>query len=236
MKKINLTRNISKEASERIQRGEVTLRQAARELRLHHSTLKKKLEEFNFPWQPEGINSKRCSWRARVTIPQVKAGVKLLHKGETYTKVCQDLGIKICELRRLSKRLGICVNKQRPDSPFVVPLTETDKSYMAGFIDGEGSLMAPRKNHTAWSIVVYNTNEDVMKWFGKHGGFTYKRPPHGFGKKMQYGWHLNAKQDVTLCLTTIIPYLRVKRKKALEALAFIFGKSISIIETEYPSR
>lgn len=130
----------------------------------------------------------------------------------------RELGVEICELRRASKRLGICVDKQRPSKPLRLPKSKTDLAYIAAFVDGEGYIGLPRKNMSSASIVVYNTHKPVIDWFSSFGGFSYERKITGMGTKPQYGWHLNASADVSTFLSAIIPYMRVKQAVAQEAL------------------
>ena len=234
--RVPLSRHRAEAISKQIQNGEVTLRRAARSIPCAHQTLRTHLLAFGLPTQPTlVVNGLNHHWRAQLTIRQVKTAADMANAGASYASICREFGIGGTELKRLGRRLGITfIGKQRPDNPFVAPTRPIDLAYMAAFVDGEGCVSPPRKGHVSWSIVVYNTHKGVMDWLSTFGGFTYTRKPKGFGRLMQYGWHLNSRSSVTACLSAIAPYMKVKRDKALNGLSLLLGKPLSTIEREYP--
>src|ERR1700747_2590374 len=111
-------------------------------------------------------------------------------------------------------------------------LSETDRAYLAGIIDGEGSIMMihhkprPNGNGTKWEywvlrVSVANTDIRLIIWllekFG--GGFSTgknKRP----NQKDHYQWRLDSKRAEPI-LRAALPYLILKREQAELALKMI---------------
>ena len=107
-------------------------------------------------------------------------------------------------------------------------LTETEKAYIAGIIDGEGCIMilkiARGKNVSHYlKIFVKMTHRQTIEWLhGKIGGkfYTYH---HNNGKNWKDCFECNIPtRTVVDLLKLIYPYLITKKKQA--ALALEFGK------------
>jgi hypothetical protein len=99
----------------------------------------------------------------------------------------------------------------------VIPLTEVEKAYLAGIVDGEGTvtLMKHHPNETPIPYVsVANNNLGLIKWIKSLVGGTIchrtKRMPH---HNESYVW--NARHDRALrVLNEIKPYLFIKKEQA----------------------
>lgn len=100
-------------------------------------------------------------------------------------------------------------------------LSETDKAYIAGIIDGEGSIYARNERKTIYpTIAVHMTDKNVIEWLNnKIGGqkvcainrkeLTKTNKPF----KTQYLFRICGKKAQMLC-NVIIQYLIVKKKHA----------------------
>lgn len=98
-------------------------------------------------------------------------------------------------------------------------ISETDLAYIAGLIDGEGSISLAKfkpKWLKIWGIVqVANTDRNLMLWLSKVTGEGRVRPtkPRSIKHKIVWVWILSiapARQLLALCL----PYLKIKNKQA----------------------
>lgn len=94
-------------------------------------------------------------------------------------------------------------------------------SYLAGFFDGEGSIgfysRSPR-------ITVVNTYLPILKQFKTiFGGSIIKRQKVEEHHKYSYAWVLCGNKIDTV-LTTLLPYLKEKRKQALIIFDIIDSK------------
>lgn len=94
-------------------------------------------------------------------------------------------------------------------------LTSTETAYLAGFIDGEGSLFIQktRKNRYIPTIRITNTDKIMVDFCNEYGGFWLCQERTVKWKPV-YRWILSP----SLCkfyLPQLLPYLKIKRKQAL---------------------
>ncbi len=105
-------------------------------------------------------------------------------------------------------------------------LTEPEKAWLACAIDSEGSVNLRRDsrhpNTMNLSVWFCNTNSEFARRFADlTGGILYNRHPRGFGKKEQYEVYVTSKARVKRVLESALPYLIVKRNKAVLVLDWI---------------
>jgi hypothetical protein len=104
----------------------------------------------------------------------------------------------------------------RPYKP-VRKLRPADVFYIAGFVDGEGtiSIHKDRNNYRA-RVMVCNTDKEICEWFmevtGK--GHISKRTWHNKKWKPGYTWILEGLQPTKEFLCQIFPYLKIKQEQA----------------------
>lgn len=110
-------------------------------------------------------------------------------------------------------------------------MTETEKAYIAGIIDGEGSIILKHNRqlnrrgdgfYECYSLLVSvgNTDTELLEWLRSFGGKVYLgRKGDGGSRKPMYQWQLHTRKAAEL-LSVIYPYLIIKKKKAAAALFF----------------
>lgn len=95
--------------------------------------------------------------------------------------------------------------------------TETEKAYMAGILDGEGSLNISHRGgrrDPQKSVSVANTSLELIDWIiERFGGrvYPYKKRE---GWKQVYLVKWTSKEDIGYLLNQIIDYMIIKRKLA----------------------
>lgn len=103
---------------------------------------------------------------------------------------------------------------------------ETDLAYIAGFLDGEGSISITRNSKNGQLLLrvcIVQTQKEVLEWIQAVmgvGGTLYKRSRNGsLGNKPCYVvcW---AAANAARVLEFVEPYLKVKRLQAETALEF----------------
>lgn len=113
-------------------------------------------------------------------------------------------------------------------------LTEVEKSYLAGIIDGEGTICIAfrgKRTHSSKSIMyslvvsVSNTYEPLIKWVNEcfKGSFSTTRK-HDLRYKDYYTWQLDGPRSYEF-IKIVLPYLLVKHKQALLAIDYWENKS-----------
>ncbi len=131
-----------------------------------------------------------------------------------------------------ANRLGVTKRKEYWElgMPFtgsvIGHLSETDKAYLAGILDGEGCirLSRHRSGTTGYvyhiQITISNTSNSLMKWLDdKLPGTAYstslKPQQNGAGtRKPAFNWVLAGNRRATVFLREIAPYLVIKKPQA----------------------
>jgi len=100
-------------------------------------------------------------------------------------------------------------------------LTEAEKGYIAGFLDGEGciTIVHSKSNPSGWLQVSFtNTNKSVLDWIQKRTqGKVYLLHKGKGNQKPSYILHTWALQAKNL-LKQLLPHLQIKREVAELAL------------------
>ena len=130
------------------------------------------------------------------------------------------------KLQGLNERSSVTTEMQ--DLPFKNNLIN---AYFAGFFDGEGSINVPGlgNQHTRVQATLGNTELGMLLTLQKeYGGKVYplageSRPDH---HAPMWQWQLGKREDCEIFLLKMLPYLHIKREKALAALKFVRGKKI----------
>lgn len=130
--------------------------------------------------------------------------------------------------------------------PLLSP-TETDWSYVAAMMDGEGSFSVTRTtikdrkgrpyNAFDCKVMVSNTSEVLMKWIQNRFGGTYRPAVKHISKKAKangqkslklcFRWTVEGYENQVYFILRILPYLVIKLEQAKIALEFagMKGKS-----------
>lgn len=101
-------------------------------------------------------------------------------------------------------------------------LSMEDAAYMAGLIDGEGSVMlVPRHRKVGLVACVSNTNRPVLEWvLGVCGAGAIHTVPRASARHKDGGcWRCSAELAETL-LRQVLPHLKIKRAQAEMGVAF----------------
>ena len=109
-----------------------------------------------------------------------------------------------------------------------MPVHKHHLAYLAGVVDGEGSLTLSqngtgrwKRKHAAIVLTVYNSDSNLLNWIkSEFGGnvYFYKRAENPKWKP-QGRWIVSAK-SAALLIKKLLPYLIVKREQAIVMLAF----------------
>ncbi len=94
-------------------------------------------------------------------------------------------------------------------------LSETEKAYFAGFIDGEGCVsFAWRKKYITPIIQITNTDYSVLvDFFNVYGGSVRSRNEIRPNRKDCYAWVVCGQKALKV-VTDVLPYLRIKKPQA----------------------
>jgi hypothetical protein len=110
-----------------------------------------------------------------------------------------------------------------PQPPqLVIPNDERVIAYLAGLMDGEGSVF--RMNGRP-CVQIGMTDEGVIRWLRETLGGNLTLDPRKPPRKQLYRWRVFAQRDVLRFLWAVYPYMRVRRHPAGEAILEIHGKA-----------
>lgn len=113
-------------------------------------------------------------------------------------------------------------------------LDSTTLAYIAGLLDGEGSIVigmtkvtSPRPRPLVWpshwlQVGIVNTNKDLIDWLHRTIGGHISDNSHAPSRKRQrpcWAWRIISNQAQEF-LEAILPYMRVKRRQAELAIEF----------------
>lgn len=139
--------------------------------------------------------------------------------------------------------LGLLVNCERRLESFsrcdsVNPIDATILAYIAGFMDGDGSICVDERGQV--QIVIYNTYKPTLDWtcstFGGNVRKKYSAGDMSVGDyettKDGYEWRLWGKEEQFAFLTSILAYLQEKQSNAMEALEALRGKRQEFLRTK----
>lgn len=100
-------------------------------------------------------------------------------------------------------------------------LTENERHYIAGLLDGEGYIST---NYGNYLVGVAMTHRKTIKWLHtKLGGTFYERKKYP-NRQQDYAWKINGIKEVRAFLTIFLPYLMAKKTKTTKILKEIEKK------------
>lgn len=103
-------------------------------------------------------------------------------------------------------------------------LTPTEWAYLAGLIDGEGSISIGRQSGkpTSAKVRFNNTDRDVIDWVkNRFGGLECEANSNSsYGKKICWRLDWNGSNTIPI-LEGMLPYLVIKGQLALVALEYL---------------
>lgn len=111
--------------------------------------------------------------------------------------------------------------------------SEVQKAYMAGIIDGEGTITIVKNNrkfkngrqyqYSRAVITIANTSYLLLDYLKSLdiGGFSYDKRINAKHHKQAFQWCLASVSPVYSLLKTILPYLVIKKSRAEEVIAWI---------------
>ena len=113
-----------------------------------------------------------------------------------------------------------CMSFGRVRNPKVSELSESDAAYLAGIIDGEGSIIMVRQlkgGRRSWRLSIPNTSMPLLEWIQKKvgNGTIHEKKIYSEKHSRSFFWQIyswNALEVLKQCL----PYMIIKRDLALD--------------------
>ena len=165
----------------------------------------------------------------------VETAIARIMSGEVVASVAESLGVDGATLHKHMRRRGVpAVGKFSRVTYVKMPEDVASLAYIAGLFDGKGCISSflckSQNNSVRYTVGIDMTYADVIYWIaGFTGTNVYSRqracPKHtDVLAKRSYSTYVGKLRDVVAFLEPIVPYLRVKKGKALECLAYVKGR------------
>ena len=153
-------------------------------------------------------------------IVDYTVAISLYNSGKTCKEIATYFTVKPGGLRDGLRRRGIIFKNPIIDicksliNPYLV-------GYIAGLIDGEGSININHKKRQYWLTVdIATTSYPCAQWLKSIiGGHIRISDKPNEKHKTGYHWTVTSRQALCL-LQLMLPYLRIKKEEALVAIRF----------------
>lgn len=143
-------------------------------------------------------------------------------RGEIAEKYrCSDGAIK-----NLLIRNGVKIrHRNNFKRPILNKPSHDDIVYLAGIIDGEGSICFEKspfaRDNTVVTVGYANNSIELMVWTVEKFGYWFDEKKSNIGTTAQYQWRVRRMRDVLQLLEWLEPYLIVKKEIALKAIPYL---------------
>lgn len=117
-------------------------------------------------------------------------------------------------------------------SRLAMPSDPGEIGYLAGIIDGEGTVRLQKCKQRAngdWHFVarvqVANSDLGLLEWLSSIGGFVCEhRSTNVLKTRPHFHWEVSRTLEVRELLEVTFPYLRIKKQRAEEVLNHIYAQ------------
>jgi len=125
--------------------------------------------------------------------------------------------------RERARKYRLLKHRSKKEETHVKELSEAEKGYLAGLIDGEGTISIGKKNNKTGrlgftltpSVSIANTNEGLIRYCQSLiGGCVYKGKRRKPNHHAKFTLRVHRHTEIMKILEQVYPYLRIKKKHA----------------------
>ena len=106
-------------------------------------------------------------------------------------------------------------------------IPEVKVAYFAGIVDGEGSIIIPSKKNLRVGLFIANTHRGVLEWVLENfpcGNLRLVKRKKRRDHEVCYQVYIQGTRNVYQLLLGILPYLIIKKDRALHCIKFLENK------------
>jgi len=108
--------------------------------------------------------------------------------------------------------------------------SEVERAYIAGFLDGDGCIMATIEKHSEKkfgfrvrvTLKISQSDRKIIDWFYSKSGVGYVQK-----NRTTHDWIVRDQSVVREIIQLLLPYLKVKKQQAQNAIIILNSKIIS---------
>jgi hypothetical protein len=114
----------------------------------------------------------------------------------------------------------------RPAKALTLPKKETDLAYLAGLLDGPGSITWRDAERRFWRVRVSTSDREIIDYLTTISG-TWSQQLRKNRRHFVYEWDLSTQEHVRDFLVAVAPYLKsyAKQARASEAVRRIGART-----------
>jgi hypothetical protein len=163
----------------------------------------------------------RCKW----TNEELIEAADLTRTGVSVAELARRKGVPPASLYRLLRRRSLGFSLGARWKPNLnMPTDPATIGYLAGLIDGEGSIKGSHGDEPGkvkhWNITIGMTHEGIMRWLHSLGGtFHINKRDMRTNRQQVYTWQVARTMDVLALLKATRPHLIVKAEIADRVIA-----------------
>ena len=145
-------------------------------------------------------------------------------RGEVAADLAREFGVGFSSISKLIyKETGKRIGRVRKRNEVVLPEDRVKLAYLAALIDAEGCISRNTKvNACTWQVTITNTSVELEAWLRPLGGAFYyvsRRRMTDLGHVKQcFEWKVTTAWNIYRLLVAVLPFLVIKRDRAMEAL------------------
>ena len=157
----------------------------------------------------------------------LQRATQLYRSGKTLNSVAREMDTDAGSVRYSLLKSGVSLRIHGVREMVVPTLRPVDAAYLAGIVDGEGSIhLRNSKDRKSWvRIQIWNTSKPLIDWILEtiRTGSVTSRIRHGKvnGTVPCYCLEIASQQNVHAVLRQILPYMKIKSPKAQELLDYL---------------
>lgn len=168
--------------------------------------------------------------RGKLSSSDRRAIIQRWRSGDVAADLAREFGVGFSAVSKLiQKETGQRIGRIRRKNEVVIPEDPVRLSYLAAMIDAEGCITRNSKSTACtWQVVITNTSPELETWLRQFGGNFYyvsrqRRDRQGTIKQC-FEWKVTTAWNIHRLLCALLPYMVIKRARAIEAIQDISSR------------
>lgn len=141
--------------------------------------------------------------------------------GYPMVAVAREYDLPESHVQSILRRHDRPIGRQTRAPALNVPTDTGHLGYLAGLVDGEGSIVFDKRRRRSIKVQIVNTDASLIKALSRLGGSVFWHQRRNRQHRPLGEWRVGRAVDCLALLTAIEPYLIIKRDRAREAISLL---------------